>query len=71
MATIGYKYDQYLKDINTMAWWVQSWEEVQSEYIRWCPTTIVSIARGGLIPGVYLSHLLGIKNIPIQDPNDP
>ena len=65
MATIGYKYDQYLKDINTMAWWVQSWEEVQSEYIRWCPTTIVSIARGGLIPGVYLSHLLGIKNIPI------
>jgi hypoxanthine phosphoribosyltransferase len=65
MATVGYNYEQYLKDINTMAVWVQTWEEVQSDYIKWCPTTIVSIARGGLIPGVYLSHLLGIRNIPI------
>jgi len=65
MATIGYKYEQYLKDINTMAVWVQTWEEVQSEYIRWSPSTIISIARGGLIPGVHLSHLLGIKNMPI------
>jgi len=65
MATIGYKHEQFLKDINTMAVWVQTWEEVQSDYIRWRPTTIISIARGGLIPGVYLSHLLGIRNIPI------
>jgi len=65
MATTEYTYDQYVKDINTMAVWVQTWEEVQSDYVRWRPTTIVSVARGGLIPGVYLSHLLGIKNIPI------
>ena len=62
---IDYSHEQYLKDIHTMAVWVQTWEEVQSEYIRWCPQTIVSIARCGLIPGVYLSHLLGIRNIPI------
>ena len=29
------------------------------------PQTVVSVARGGLIPGVYLSHLLGLRNIPI------
>ena len=65
MATTKYTYEQFLKDIHTMAVWVQTWEEVQSDYVRWCPVTIVSIARGGLIPGVHLSHLLGIKNIPI------
>ena len=62
---IDYSHEQYIKDIHTMAVWVQTWEEVQSDYIRWCPQTVVSIARGGLIPGVYLSHLLGLRNIPI------
>ena len=65
MATIRYKYEQFLKDVFQMAVWVQTWEEVKTKKYGWSPQVIISIARGGLIPGVYLSHLLGIRNIPI------
>ena len=33
-------------------------DEVKSELLRWDPDVIIAIARGGCVPGVYLSHLL-------------
>ena len=50
--------EKFLEDIKDTAQWVQRTLDPK-------PDLIVSIARGGLVPGVYLSHLLEIENRPI------
>ncbi len=55
---IPYSIDAYYKDIKKLAHIVQAYEEVTSENLRWQPDYIIGIARGGLVPSVYLSHLL-------------
>lgn len=37
---------------------MQAYEEVTSENLKWQPDYIVAIARGGLVPGAYLSHMI-------------
>lgn len=55
---IEYTHYEFLEDIKDTAQWVQRTLDPK-------PDLIVSIARGGLVPGVYLSHLLEIENRPI------
>ena len=56
---IKYKYDQYKKDVDWIGYSVRVYEdEVSTPGLKWSPITIVAIARGGLVPGVYLSHYL-------------
>lgn len=56
---IPYNIDTYYKDIKDIAMRIQIYEdEVSSEHMKWSPSLIVGIARGGLVPSVYLSHLL-------------
>ena len=56
---IGYSIDGFYKDIRWIATSVQVYaDEVKSELLRWDPDVIIAIARGGCVPGVYLSHLL-------------
>ena len=62
---IQYSYDKFYNDIRQIATWVQTWDEVSTPSMQWDPTVIISIARGGLVPGVYLSHMLGIRNKPV------
>lgn len=62
---IDYTHSQFVRDIYQIAHWVQSWEEVTTPAYRWQPHTIVSITRGGLVPGVYLSHRLNLINKPV------
>mgnify|MGYP003109513073 CR=1 FL=1 len=56
----NYHIDTYYKDIKKLANTVQAYEEVKSEYLKWRPDYIIGVARGGLVPSVYLSHMLGI-----------
>ncbi len=62
---IDYTYSQFVKDIRQIAYWVQSWEEVTTPGMKWQPNNIISITRGGLVPGVHLSHILNIRNTPV------
>lgn len=56
---IHYSYDDYKKDIDWIGLSVKVYEdEVTSPGLQWSPTFIIAIARGGAIPGVYLSHYL-------------
>jgi len=56
---IGYSIDQYYRDIKWIATSVQVYiDEVKTESLKWDPDVIVAVARGGCVPGVYLSHLL-------------
>jgi|TARA_R100000084_G_C4651793_1_gene150189 hypothetical protein len=56
---IPYSIDEYYKDIKILADRISIYsDEVKSEYLRWDPDLIIAIARGGCVPGVYLSHLL-------------
>ena len=63
---IYYKHRDFEKDISQVVEWVQARSEATSPGVKWTPNTVISIARGGLVPGVYLSHALGIENIPIR-----
>ena len=62
---IQYEYPKFQTDVRQLATWVQTWDEVSTPSLKWDPTVIISIARGGLVPGVYLSHMLGIRNKPV------
>ena len=56
---IGYSIDQYYRDIKWIATSVEVYiDEVKTETLKWNPDVIVAVARGGCVPGVYLSHLL-------------
>jgi hypoxanthine phosphoribosyltransferase len=51
-------YDQFLADIENIA--------VQVEQGDWTPNFIVGIGRGGLAPGCFLSHRLGIPLLSVD-----
>ena len=54
---IPYSIDEYYKDIKILADRINIYsDEVKSEHLKWSPDLIISIARGGCVPGVYLSH---------------
>ena len=56
---IGYSINQFYKDIKWISYSVEVYaSEVKSENLKWDPDVIIAIARGGCVPGVYLSHLL-------------
>ena len=57
---IHYSYEDYKKDIDWIGLSVKVYEdEVSSPGLKWSPSYILAIARGGAVPGVYLSHYLG------------
>jgi len=58
---IEYKQETFNEDVRTMAAWVFAWEEVTTPHLRWQPSLIIGIARGGLIPAVHLSHALSVR----------
>ena len=58
---IEYKQETFNEDVRTMAAWVFAWEEVTTPHLRWQPSLIIGIARGGLIPAVHLSHMLSVR----------
>ncbi len=62
---IRYDYENFYTDIRQIALWVETWDEVSTPSLQWDPHLIISIARGGLVPGVYLSHMLGVRNKPV------
>ena len=62
---IRYSYEKFYTDIRQIATWVETWDEVSTPSLQWDPHLIISIARGGLVPGVYLSHMLGVRNKPV------
>jgi hypoxanthine phosphoribosyltransferase len=49
---IPYTYEQFNEGLNTLV------EQIKSD--EWQPDYIVGITRGGLVPAVRLSHMLGI-----------
>ena len=56
---IPYSITEFYEDIQFIATSVQVYaDEVKSENLKWDPDVIIAIARGGCVPGVYLSHLL-------------
>lgn len=58
MKTIKYKKKQFDQDIDTLVNKIKK-SKVDFSYI-------VALSRGGLIPGVILSHKLGVKLVPIS-----
>jgi hypoxanthine phosphoribosyltransferase len=58
MKTIKYKKSQFDKDIDTLV------RKIKRSKIGF--SYIVALSRGGLIPGVILSHKLGLKLVPIS-----
>jgi len=63
-----YKYTDFIKSINQIAQWLKGKRDGYTKFDvkPWEPDMIVSINRGGLIPGVYLSHKLGVPHFPIH-----
>ena len=57
MKTIKYKKSQFDKDIDTLV------RKIKRSKIGF--SYIVALSRGGLIPGVILSHKLGLKLVPV------
>ena len=58
MRNITYTHDYFMCDINRIMNWCKN--------IEYTPDIIVGFARGGLVPGVYLSHRLNAPFKPIQ-----
>ena len=58
MKTIKYKKKQFDQDIETLVSKIKK-SKVEFSYI-------VALSRGGLIPGVILSHKLGLKLVTIS-----
>jgi hypoxanthine phosphoribosyltransferase len=57
MKTIKYKKSQFDKDIDTLV------RKIKRSKVKY--SYIVALSRGGLIPGVILSHKLGLKLVPV------
>ena len=62
---IKYTYKQFSSDVEQLSQRIAYMDEVTTPHLKWQPNTVVSIARGGLVPGVYISHSLNIPNVPI------
>ena len=52
MKTIKYPYNEYKKDLNSLV------KQIQKKKVKY--DFVLGVERGGLIPGVHLSHRLGI-----------
>lgn len=58
---IKYEYEQFIKDIRYIADMVNVFStEVSGPQYKWAPDVIVGIARGGLVPATYLSHMCSV-----------
>ena len=57
---ITYTYSDFLKDIKKSEEWLLPQRKGFTSFNTqpWEPDMIISINRGGLVPGVYLSHTL-------------
>ena len=66
--THTYKYTDFTKDIKKIAEWLKGKRNGYTKFDEqpWEPDMIVSINRGGLVAGVYLSHLLDVPHFPIH-----
>ena len=58
MKMIKYKKSQFDKDIDTLV------RKIKRSKVKF--SYIVALSRGGLIPGVVLSHKLGLRLVPIS-----
>ena len=65
---IIYRYSNFVKDIKKIEQWLTSCRKGFTTFgaAEWEPELIVSINRGGLVPGVYLSHALKIPHYPVH-----
>ena len=63
-----YKHKQFVKDVKKIVDWLKPQREGYTKFgvEPWEPDLIVSVNRGGLVPGVYLSHALNIPHFPIH-----
>jgi hypoxanthine phosphoribosyltransferase len=63
-----YEYKQFLKHIKLIVDWLKPQTTGYTKYgiEPWDPDLIVSVNRGGLVPGVYLSHALKVPHLPIH-----
>ena len=65
---ITYTYSDFLKDIRKIEEWLLPQRKgfTPFDIEPWEPDMIISINRGGLVPGVYLSHTLNVPHYPIH-----
>lgn len=61
-SKLHYHHDDFIKHLKMILQWVES----QREHFPVFPDIVLSINRGGLVPGVYLSHALDIPHYPIH-----
>ena len=63
-----YAYDQLEDGVKSIVEWLKPQRDGYTKYGKdpWEPDIIVSINRGGLVAGVYLSHALNIPHFPIH-----
>ena len=63
-----YKYGEFVKDIKKITKWLKPQRDGYTKFgvEPWEPDLIVSVNRGGLIPGVYLSHALNVPHLPMH-----
>ena len=63
-----YTYKEFEDGIKSIKKWLDPQRDGYTKYGKdpWEPDIIVSINRGGLVAGVYLSHLLNVPHFPIH-----
>ena len=63
-----YKYYEFVKDVKMIIKWLEPQRDGYTKFgvEPWEPDLIVSINRGGLMPGVYLSHALNVPHLPMH-----
>ena len=68
MRSINYPYANFLRDVDRIITWLKPQRKGYTRYgiTPWDPDCVVSINRGGLVPGVYLSHALEVPHYPIH-----
>ena len=68
MTSINYPYANFLRDVDRIITWLKPQRKGYTRYgiAPWDPDCVVSINRGGLVLGVYLSHALEVPHYPIH-----
>ena len=67
-ARYHYEYSEFLTHIKLIKKWLEPQTTGYTKWGEepWDPDLIVSVNRGGLVPGVYLSHALKVPHLPIH-----
>ena len=65
---LTYKYTDFIKDLAKIEEWLLPQRKGFTPFGTkpWEPDMIISINRGGLVPGVYLSHALKVPHYPVH-----